>query len=90
MNFLGGVAWCVGEVGWAIARVPACAGMTDGGAGVTGRGRRSDGRAREMRGCDGGAAWGIGVRRDWWVGSLPFTPHLTSPLEGGRDELGWR
>ena len=41
--------------------------------------RRNDG---------GGAAWAIGVRRDWCGGSRRSTPHLTSPLEGGRDELG--
>ena len=29
--------------------------------------------------------WGVG---DWWGGSWRPTPHLTSPLEGGRDELG--
>ena len=31
-----------------------------------------------------------GARRDWWCGSQRSTPHLTSPLEGGRDELGRR
>ena len=42
------------------------------GAGMTEEGRRNDG---ERRGAIG-------------AGSLPSTPHLTSPLEGGRDELG--
>ena len=36
----------------------------------------------------GGAARAIGARRDWCAGSWRLTPHLTSLLEGGRDELG--
>ena len=64
------------EVAW----VPACAGMTEGGAGVAGEG---------MAKGDGGG--GVeDLERDTTAGSdsLPSTPHLTSPLEGGRDELG--
>ena len=34
-----------------------------------------------------GGVWVIGARRDWCVGLRHSTPHLTSPLEGGRDEL---
>ena len=30
----------------------------------------------------------IGVLKAVGGGSVPPTPHLTSPLEGGRDELG--
>ena len=58
--------------GW----VPACAGMTERGVCD-----RECGRA-------GGEEWAIGVRCDWCAGSWLRTPHLTSPLEGGRDELG--
>ena len=66
-----------------VARVvPACAGMTIGGAAMTERGRGNDGWGR---GNDG---WGDGgVNVPWWrLGAS--TPHLTSPLEGGRDALG--
>ena len=35
-----------------------------------------------------GAVWAIGVLAAGGVCSLPLTPHLTSPLVGGRDELG--
>ena len=42
-------------------------------------GARGDGR---------GAAWAIGACRAGGGGSRCSTPHLTSPLEGGRDELG--
>ena len=41
--------------------------------------QRNDGR---------GAVRAIGAQRDWRGGSRRSTPHLTSPLEGGRDELG--
>ena len=54
------------------AVVPACAGMTGGGVGVTER----------------GAVWAIGACRAGGGGSGLRTPHLASPLEGGRDELG--
>ena len=61
--------------------------------------RRNDGGAVGMA---EGAAWvteGVGWRRRGWCGRLErdmtaggrlllLTPHLTSPLEGGRDELG--
>ncbi len=50
--------------------------------------RRNDGRGR---GDDGGvdALWrGGGGGLAGGGGSRPRTPHLTSPLEGGRDELG--
>ena len=64
-----------------------------------GRGRRNDGEGaqewRRREGDDGGA--GVGEVRgvgDWGVelvrGSWRPTPHLTSPLKGGRDELGRR
>ena len=33
-------------------------------------------------------AWVIGARSCFCVCSGPPTPHLTSPLKGGRDELG--
>ena len=33
-------------------------------------------------------AWAIGLGHDWLCRSWRPTPHLTSPLEGGRDELG--
>ena len=36
----------------------------------------------------GEAARVIGARCDWCAGSRRLTPHLTSPLEGGRDALG--
>ena len=32
----------------------------------------------------------IGARRDGWRWLRTLTPHLASPLEGGRDELGKR
>ena len=35
-----------------------------------------------------GAAWAIGACRAGGGGSWLRTPHLTSPLKGGRDELG--
>ena len=35
------------------------------------------------------SAWAIGACRTGGGGSVPLTPHLTSPLRGGRDELGW-
>ena len=53
------------------------AGMREGGDG-----------SGESDGSGGGAAWAIGAGHDWCAGSLRSTPHLTSPLEGGRDELG--
>ena len=60
------------------APIPACAGMTEeGGAGMT-RGRRGMAWARGAS----GAGTTAGAR------SLPPTPHLTSLLKGGRDELG--
>ena len=34
------------------------------------------------------AVWGIGVGATGGGGSGLRTPHLASPLEGGRDELG--
>ena len=37
---------------------------------------------------EGGAVWAVGVLVAGGVRSLPLTPHLTSPLEGGRDEIG--
>ena len=40
--------------------------------------------AREWRMREGG---GGGVSGGWWLLGAP-TPHLTSPLVGGRDELG--
>ena len=41
------------------------------------------------RGYDGEeAARAIGAGATGGGGSAPLTPHLTSPLEGGRDELG--
>ena len=61
--------------------IPACAGMTEkGGAGMT-----------EVRGSGGGGEGGEGggsVGSSAGGRSLPPTPHLTSPLKGGRDELG--
>ena len=36
----------------------------------------------------GGADMAEGARATSGGGSRPLTPHLTSPLEGGRDELG--
>ena len=50
--------------------------------------RRNDGE-----GCgndERGVAWVIGVCAVGGDGSGLSTPHLTSPLEGGRDELGRR
>ena len=41
--------------------------------------RRNDGE----RECDGHAAWVIEAGAIWCAGSLPSTPHLTSPLVGG-------
>ena len=44
-------------------------------------------------GMSGGVVWAV-VWCEWWrgtsggAGSLPPTPHLASPLKGGRDELG--
>ncbi len=38
----------------------------------------------------GRAVRAIGRRCDWCAGSQRLTPHLASPLEGGRDELGKR
>ena len=61
------------------------------GRGV-GEGRGCDGRGCgcDGMGCGGGgcAAWVIGAGTTGGSCSLPPTPHLTSPLEGGRDELG--
>ena len=62
----------MGKVGVRGGWVPACAGMTDPGRGDAAEGER---RGRSGRGAIGG-------------GSGRSTPHLTSPLEGGRDELG--
>ena len=66
--------------------VPACAGMTErGGAGMRGggAGMRGDG-VGDRGGYDEheevGMTGGCGLRTS--------TPHLTSPLPGGRDELG--
>ena len=42
---------------------------------------------------DRGTVWAV-VWYEWWcgmgggAGSVPPTPHLASPLKGGRDELG--
>ena len=74
--------WMGYWVGGARAVVPACAGMTVRGTGM----------AERVRGC-AGAAWAIGARRergrhDQCARSQRPTPHLTSPLKGGRDELG--
>ena len=38
--------------------------------------------------ADGGRGVGVGARTGGGVGSVRPTPHLASPLEGGRDELG--
>ena len=58
--------------------------VVGGVAGVTERGAGSC-----LRGCDGeGRGGDRGSGEIWWAGSWPSTPHLTSPLEGGRDELG--
>ena len=35
-----------------------------------------------------GAAWMDRGANDWWAWLVASHPHLTSPLEGGRDELG--
>ena len=59
--------------------VPACAGMTGGDAGNDEMRCGNDGEG-VARTIGGGSAGGCGLRTP--------TPHLTSPLEGGRDELG--
>ena len=60
--------------------VPACAGMTEGARGWW----RETGMVEgEWRGRSGGGTTG-------GVGLKASTPHLTSPLRGGRDELGRR
>ena len=71
-----------GELGRAPSVVLACAGMTER-AQEWWRGHRGGERdvgvgGRESRRCERGLA----------RGSRRSTPHLTSPLEGGRDELG--
>ena len=48
--------------------------------------RRNDGE----RECDGHAAWVIEAGAIWCAGSLPSTPHLTSPLEETFEKVGWR
>ena len=41
--------------------------------------------------CAGMTEKGAGVRSGrWWTLGASHTPHLTSPLKGGRDELGRR
>ena len=58
--------------------------------------RRNDGEGRRCdgvgRGSDGGGVGAIGVgawgARELVVARGRPTPHLASPLEGGRDELG--
>ena len=46
-----------------------------------------EGGAAGLRGATVGV-WVIGVWESVGGRSGPLTPHLTSPLEGGRDELG--
>ena len=64
-------------LGWV---VPACAGMTGRGAGVTEGSRGVTEVWMRLGGC------GLRLGR-WWTLGTP-TPHLASPLKGGRDELG--
>ena len=87
MNW-GGERWCwVGEMPTApAARVPACAGMT-------GEERRNDGGGGGDDGVGVGVAGGgrcgrLGRGMTGVARSLLRTPHLASPLKGGRDELG--
>ena len=69
----------MGKGGCVCAWVPACAGMTEEGAGMAGW-RVGDVVWVVAGGIGGGAGCG-GC-------SVPLTPHLASPLKGGRDELG--
>ena len=56
--------------------------------------RRNDGwgRRNDGKGGPGMMEWGwrgrLGRERAAGGCSVPLTPHLTSPLKGGRDELG--
>ena len=78
----------VGKSGVEVAQVPAYAGMTVESAGMTEMGRRNDGGGDVQ--CGGrGAAWTIGARTTGVANSQHPTPHLTSPLKGGRDEFSW-
>ena len=61
-------------------RLASCLRRNDGG------GARMTERGAEM--TERGVVRAIGAQRDWCAGSRRSTPHLTSPLEGGRDELG--
>ena len=69
--------------GLSVGRVGSCLRRNDGGgAGMA----ESVGAAERRHGRSGGAR--LARRRDRCAGSWRPTPHLTSPLEGGRDELG--
>ena len=74
-----------GRLWFGRVQVPACAGMTGRGRGNGGKGCGNDGRGRGNDGSGDRRCWKSGWRRR----GTP-TPHLTSPLEGGRDELGRR
>ena len=50
--------------------------------------RRAEMTERGAGATEGGSAWAIEACRTGGGGSRRSTPHLTSPLEGGRDELG--
>ena len=90
----GGVARFGGAGSW--CSTPHLTSPLEGGRDELGKGvgvgwvgsclRRNDG---EGRGDDGGLGVGDrGVARFGGAGSWRSTPHLTSPLKGGRDELG--
>ena len=84
-----------GCLGWGVAVcVGSClrrnddrgAGMTGWGVGMT-VGVRGDGWSVSVGMVEGSGGM-IGEGRERWLWLRPLTPHLTSPLEGGRDELG--
>ena len=90
MNFLGG--GCVGVAAALAVREAACGGTTEGRAAPIHL--PPPFRGETKRGVGGSApaaavGWVVGVGNDWLCAcSRAFTPHLTSPLRGGRDELG--
>ena len=84
----GRIGGCGRRLGW---RVPTCAGMTEKGCRNDGGGM-AEGEWRRGNGGGGMAEGERHGRSGCWRAAGGHaghpTPHLTSPLEGGRDELG--
>ena len=88
---MGGAAQDGGGAARWVARRKTEGARCDGWRGTRRRGRSAMGGAAQDGG--GAARWVArrkteGARRDGWRWIGTPTPHLTSPLEGGRDELG--